>query len=102
MESNMIADNQALIDLLRQLAEVQKQITTIISTRFERQTEENVKSNVNVKNDFINEQAKRYGQDPSIAQPALHEFSDSLENVRREYSNEKNLWLQQGSEFEQD
>lgn len=98
MEENN--NDKQLIELLNQLTQIQAQITAIISTRFERQTTDNVQNKVEQKQNSISHEAQRYGQDPSLAEGAISEYSDALEQIREEYSAEKNLWLAQSEEFQ--
>ena len=98
MEENN--NDKQLIELLHQLMQIQAQITAIISTRFERQTTDNVQNKVAQKQNSISHEAQRYGQDPSLAEGAISEYSDALEQIREKYSAEKNLWLAQSLDFQ--
>lgn len=100
MEENNINSDKQLIELLNQLTQIQAQITAIISTRFDRQTTDNVQSKVSQKQENVRNDAQRYGQDPKLAEGAISDYSQALEEVRREYSTEKNLWLAQSEVFQ--
>lgn len=98
-------DNQQmqadLITLLNQLAFVQKQMAMVISAIYERETMENLQNRVEEKRDSIENEAKRYGQNSRLADQALQYYMENLGEVRDEFSNEKNMWLIENGEFEQ-
>ena len=98
MEENN--NDKQLIDLLNQLIQIQVQIAAIISTRFERQTTDNVKNKISQKQSNIYNEAQKYGVDSNLANESIIEFSNALEQIRKEYSTEKNLWLAQSEEFQ--
>ena len=90
--------NQVLIDLLNQLAQVQANLSAVVSTRFEKQTEEIVINKLDKKKEYIANQAARYGQDPNSADKSIRDYYSVLENTRKEFVDEKNLWLAQSEE----
>ena len=98
-------DNQQmqveLIGLLNQLAFVQKQMAMVMSAIYERETMENLQNRVEEKKDNIENEVKRYGQNPGLADQALQCYMENLGEVRDEFSNEKNMWLIENGEFEQ-
>ena len=65
MEENN--NDKQLIDLLNQLIQTQVQIAAIISTRFERQTTDNVKNKISQKQNNISNEAQKYGVDSNLA-----------------------------------
>ena len=87
MEENN--NDKQLIDLLNQLIQTQVQIAAIISTRFERQTTDNVKNKISQKQNNISNEAQKYGVDSNLANESIIEFSNALEQIRKEYSTEK-------------
>lgn len=102
MEVKTISNDEMLVSLLSQLAQIQAQLAAIISTRFDRQTSQNVQNKVENKRSYVVSQAERYGQPQEKAEPAISSYQEGLEDVRSEYSTEKNLWLAQSGEFEQE
>lgn len=101
MEEKSLSDDKQLIDLLNELMQVQTQIAAIISTRFERQTTDNVQSKVIQKENSVIAEAQRYGRNPDLAKDAIEQYQNALEQIRSEYSAEKNLWLAQASESQE-
>lgn len=102
MEVKTISNDGMLVSLLSQLAQIQSQLAAIISTRFDRQTSQNVQNKVENKREYVASQAERYGQSPQEAESAISAYQEGLEEVRDEYSTEKNLWLAQSGEFEKE
>ena len=102
MEVKTISNDEMLVSLLSQLAQIQAQLAAIISTRFDRQTSQNVQNKVENKRSYVVSQAERYGQPQEKAEPAISSYQEGLEDVRSEYSTEKNLWLAQSGEFEKE
>ena len=99
---NIATNDEKSCVLLKQLVTVQFQLATIMSERFNRDTPKNKQSVIERKQNDINYQARRFSQKPELTNDALKSYSESLENVRNEYSLEKNMWLVQGNEFEQE
>lgn len=102
MEVKTISNDEMLVALLNQLAQIQAQLAAIISTRFDRQTSLNVQNKVENKRNYVVSQAEKYGQPQENAEPAINSYEEGLEDVRSEYLTEKNLWLAQSGEFEQE
>lgn len=98
-------DNQQmqanLIILLNQMALIQNQMAIVMSAIYERETMGNLQNRVEEKKNNIQNEAKRYGQNPEVADDALLSYAENLEEVREEYLNEKNMWLIENGEFEQ-
>lgn len=90
-----------LINLLNQLVFVQKQMAMIVSAIYERETMENLQDRVGEKRNNVENEAKRYGQNPKLADQVLKYYMENLEEVRQEFLNEKNMWLIENGEFEQ-
>lgn len=96
----MEENNIQLVELLRELTQIQAQLTAIISTKFERQTMDMLQSRVSQRQNNVLIEAKRYGQDSMQTVALISDYSNALEDVRQEYSTEKNLWLAQAEEFQ--
>ena len=99
METKEKSTDEQLVELLSQLSQIQMQLAAIMSTRFERQTEENVQNRVEEKQESVDREANRYGQDPKTANAIIAEYENALQQIRQEYSMEKNLWLAQAEKF---
>lgn len=86
-------DKQELVDLLTQLKEIQQQLSILKFVDFDKKTTAKVSQKVMQKREFVDSEAKRFGQDPEIATPSLNAYGDVLESVRGEYENEFKVLL---------
>ncbi len=102
MEENTTADDKNLIQLLKKLSDIQAQLSAAISTNFERHTIDEIRGVIDISKRNVAKDSKRYGQDPSEASSSIEDLSESLEETRNEYSNEKNFWLIENCELQKD
>lgn len=82
-----------VIELLNELKQVQEQLSILKYVTFDSKTKENLEAKVSKKKDYIDKQAKRYGQNPELASDSLKQYEESLEQIRIEYENELKLLL---------
>lgn len=79
--------------LINELQEVQMQLAGVTSARFDKETSLKVEGTLDKKKSDISVQAKKYGQDVTLAEPSIAKYGEGLEAVRSEFSMEKNALL---------
>lgn len=86
-------DKQELVELLTELKNVQQQLSILKFADFDKKTTAKVSQKVTKKREFVESEAKRFGQDPEIASESLSEYGSSIEGVRSEYEDEFKVLL---------
>lgn len=82
-----------VIDLLNDLKQVQEQLSVLKYITFDSKTKENLALKITKKKEYVDEQAKKYGQSSELASDSLKQYEESLEKIRIEYENELKILL---------